>query len=394
MKNPLILAITLLSFAPVAGAASRIEVSAQERLDILGRAEFWAASSDPEQVIVEAAHAYPLDQVKECRFVEPERDALGNVVRSGTGATPKFDCAFQESSAAKPVERKVKYSAVPWSGEARSEVAGTLFARALGLHSDSVYPARVRCHGCPADPWGFLTTGIEASSRREAEDFEIASIEKGLGGKRVVDPSSKYGRDQGWEFVELKRGTEADALGLFISFLRHVDTKSTNQRLVCEDPGCSRPVAYISDLGAGFGEHNGYVALVKRYFLKKKKTALYDKLQLKAWSKHDVFKKTGSKGCIGNPGAPPRRGVKKVRISEEGRRFFVERLDRLYRGTLFSPKPDDSLVLKMFELARVESQGELMKDPKTGQKRLVTARDWTDVFNRKALEVRDARCGS
>ena len=62
-----------------------------------------------------------------------------------SGHSPKFVC---ETSPGQEV--KVKYG--PRNAEVFGEVLATRLFWALGFAADRMYPVRVRCKGCPADP--------------------------------------------------------------------------------------------------------------------------------------------------------------------------------------------------------------------------------------------------
>ncbi len=59
--------------------------------------------------------------------------------------TPKFDCAISPDD-----KMRVKYG--EQNGEVYSEVAATRLLWALGFGADRMYPVKVICNGCPADP--------------------------------------------------------------------------------------------------------------------------------------------------------------------------------------------------------------------------------------------------
>src|SRR6185436_20834404 len=81
--------------------------------------------------------AFPFRAEVRCDFAE------GEVRRHG--ASPKFPCRSGDNLL------KVRYRRS--NGEVYAGVAAGRLFWALGMGADALYPVRVRCHGCPADPW-------------------------------------------------------------------------------------------------------------------------------------------------------------------------------------------------------------------------------------------------
>ena len=85
-----------------------------------------------------------------------------------SGATPKFECVFDGGEVL-----KVKYGHSP---EIHTEVAATRLMRALGAGADRMYfVGRLRCFGCPHDPYVMLScisspspSGVGTASRSTA----------------------------------------------------------------------------------------------------------------------------------------------------------------------------------------------------------------------------------
>jgi hypothetical protein len=186
-----------------------------------------------------------------CRFV--------NDPPSGT--TSKFNCVLDGG-----IVIKVKYGRNP---EIQGEVAGTRLLRSMGFPADDVaIVPRLRCYGCPRDPFVTAVAGSWTSTRgllgptgfdNGYTDFEWASIEH-----KFPAPAIETDTRKGWAWWEIRNSTtrraDLDALRLLAVFMAHWDNKSENQRLVCLDgpapsppPDCARPLAMIQDLGATFG---------------------------------------------------------------------------------------------------------------------------------------------
>ena len=131
---------------------------------------------------------------------------------------------------------------------------------------------RLRCHGCPDEP--FVTTKVvEATGTQplyervadddDYEDFEWVAVEQKFAARPIETEKQK-----GWAFFELdavdpsKGGApraHVDALRLLAAFLAHWDNKAENQRLVClsktwpEGTACREPFLLLQDVGSTFG---------------------------------------------------------------------------------------------------------------------------------------------
>ena len=202
--------------------------------------------------------AFDVDEVVECTF------KVGGVA----GSTPKFDCELAGGEIV-----KVKYGRT--NPEVYAEVAATRLFAAIGFPTDRMYVVkRVRCFGCPPDPFPQLECVNALAGRAPIEDcfpaldfahyqdFDAAVIERPLKGRRIESAGM---RGWGWEelrFVDPIKGgaarAELDALRLLAVFVGHWDNKPNNQRLVCvgekkTGEGCEHPLAMVQDLGATFG---------------------------------------------------------------------------------------------------------------------------------------------
>jgi hypothetical protein len=150
-------------------------------------------------------------------------------------------------------------------------------------------------------------------------DFDWVSVER-----RDRDEELKFGDQEGWSWDELSAvdpalggatHPEVDALRLMAMFLNHWDNKASNQRLVC--PGrsnsdgkasCDHPLAMIQDAGSTFGPKS---------------------INLHEWDQSPVWVDASS--CSLSMKHLPYGGstFRDVRVSEEGRRLFSNRLARL-----------------------------------------------------------------
>jgi len=229
-------------------------VSDAERADTLARAQVWRAPATPiKQASFAVDPATPRQM--SCKF---KISTLG-------GTTPKFDCDLESGE-----EIRIKYGKGP---EIPAETAATRLLKALGfLADDVVLVERLRCFGCPDEPFSTMKavelTRAESLYRRaidyrEYEDFDWVARERKLAARPI-----ETDKGEGWAFFELdqideKRGgaprAHVDALRLLAIFLSHWDNKAENQRLVCltaswpQQTPCPEPFLILQDLGATFG---------------------------------------------------------------------------------------------------------------------------------------------
>ena len=301
----------------------------------LRRAQVWLA---PETLIERANLG---DNPEGPDFLAPEKTVSCRFQPGGVaGSTPKFDCELDNGDTV-----KVKYGRD--NPELYTEVVATRLLAALGFPADRMYVVdRVRCYGCPADPFVGLQCINEGKTvdtcfpdldPKKYTEFDAAVIERPLKGRRIETTHHR-----GWDWEELGKVDPAaggasrahvDALRLMAMFLNHWDNKDKNQRLMClgekDPPGrqltsepCDRPVAMIQDLGATFGPL---------------------KLDLQKWADSPVWSDAST--CLVSMQSLPYEGstFPDTRISEEGRQFLAERLKSL------SPKQ----IRDLFEGARV-----------------------------------------
>jgi hypothetical protein len=229
------------------------------------------------------------------------------------GQTPKFYCALPEGRVI-----KVKYGRL--NAEPRTELAASRLLAALGFGADRTFVVKsVRCAGCPTYPhprWGLLNLLFARAGDRVR--FADAAIEDPMPGRSI-----EAGETEGWAWYELEkidpaRGgasrAERDALSLMAVFLANWDNKARNQRLVClrggdtADGGCSKPFAYLQDVGATFGPKG---------------------LNLEGWRANPIWADPAA--CRVSMKSLPYQGATfpDTVISEGGRRFLAEKLKQL-----------------------------------------------------------------
>jgi hypothetical protein len=341
-----------------AGPRTLKKLSVNEREAILERAHVWQPI-DTASLDLAAGPPLPTAlRIREdltCRFVFPEKALTGN--------TPKFRCAVGPDDVV-----KVKYGEK--NGEVYAEIAASRLFWALGFKVDGMYPARVSCQGCPADPF--------AASKRDwhlgkpghvgLHVFDPAAVERPLPGSDIEVPGF-----EGWAWPELDKvnpgaggapPAHVDALKLLAVFVQHSDSKPEQQGLMCapgsaeRDPAgnetCTSPWLVVKDLGATFG----------------KATALNSsKMDLDDWSGARIWR--DSTRCVGDLSRSLTGSLENPRISEAGRQFLADRL--LLLG--------DRQIADLFMAARAERRGG-------------TVDDWIRVFKLKRDEIVNAHCAA
>ena len=341
------------------------EVSAGERRALLDRAEVFRPVdtarlnllTGPQGKGAFAAHAEVA-----CQFAFPDEPL--------TGATPKFECAVAPEDVV-----KVKFG--DDNGEVYAEVAASRLFWALGFFADRVYPVRIVCLNCPADPYRVSTTEwrLGRPGNVGTRIFDPAIIERKLDGESI-----EMNDFEGWSWQELESvadnevgasRAQIDALKLLAAFIQHVDSKPENQALLCADDavtkdrqgneGCRRPFLMVKDLGSSFAAAS---------------KVTFPKMKLESWRGVGVWKDAES--CQAQLTSSIVGTLSHPRISEAGRRFLAARLSLL----------SDKQLSDLFTAARVERR----KDKVEG--RDATVADWVAVFKAKRDQVVNHRCPS
>ena len=224
----------------------------RRRAEWLARAQVRISPDDLARLTVDVAPFPTLAAtIQSCRFL--------NDAPSGT--TAKFNCVLDGGTVI-----KVKYGRNP---EIQGELAGTHLLRLMGFPADDVaIVPKLRCYGCPRDPFVTVVAGAWTYTRELLgpsgfdngyTDFEWVAIER-----RFPAPAIETDETKGWAWWEVRNSqshrADLDALRLLAVFLAHWDNKHENQRLVCLDSripdtasDCRKPLMMIQDLGATFG---------------------------------------------------------------------------------------------------------------------------------------------
>lgn len=328
-------------------------VSSEERLDALSRAVVWHAPPPIKSAYLGADPKQP--QEITCTF---EITQLG-------GTAPKFDCNLPNGD-----RLRVKYGRSP---EVPSEVASAKLLKTLGFGADNVILVeKVRCFGCPAEPFTTMKTlgfaGAEelyakVMDKKDARDFEWAAVETKHYGRAIETEEV-----EGWAFFELdlidpnKGGApraHVDALRLLAVMISHWDNKSENQRLMCisekdwpEGGKCSKPFAMLQDVGSAWGPR---------------------KVDLPEWEKAPLWSDRAS--CTAGMDHLPYHGATftPVKISEAGRQHLGGLLAQL----------SDQQIEDLFRSARFDHPTGLIGLHAT------PIADWVRVFKAKVKQVTD-----
>jgi hypothetical protein len=313
-------------------------------------------------------HRFRFDGRVSCDFTEPHAAQV-----PARGTTPKFFCKLRHRDRG---EVKVKYGRD--NRELYGELLGSRLLWALGVATDADYAVRVRCHGCPADPWqAYRRFPRPDPSPRLNRDFDDALVQRLYPGL-VIEAR----REQGWRFDELDAIDEqaggasradVDALRLLAAFIAHGDDKAENQRLVCPYDAvdaagrCTRPRLLVADLGSTFGRGANGLGLVDQE----------SRPSFAAWSTLPVWEDAAA--CRAHLAA--RASASNPVVGEAGRQQLAARLGALSWAQLHD----------LFAGARIERLGETTRDA-DGRVRPVTVDDWVRAFERRRDQIARARC--
>jgi hypothetical protein len=293
----------------------------------------------------DGAGAFHPDQLVTCDYMPRPRH----------GSSRKFYCALPDGDVI-----KVRYGA--HNREVQGSVLATRLLWALGFVADRVYPVRVSCRGCSADPWK------DQDTHKGTHEFEPAIVERKPHGHEVWEDDRK----SGWAWPELDDvdatlggapPEQRDALKLLAVFMQHTDTKSKQQRLLCvsseaETAGtCDQPFLFLHDVGLTFGRANAFNG------------AGTGSVNLEDWAKTPIWKDRAK--CIGHLSKSNTGTLGDPRISEAGRTFLADLLVQL----------TDGQVRDLFEVAQVARRdGGASVD------------DWIAAFNQKRSEIVTNHC--
>jgi hypothetical protein len=349
---------------PVSNAPRDLdEVTVEMRRALLDRADIWRPIDTARLNLLTGpgdAGAFAFDAPVACAFHYPDKPL--------SGVTPKFECALRPDDVF-----KVKYG--EQNGEVFAEVAASRLFWALGFTVDRMYPVKLTCINCPADPHKVSTLewNLGKPGNLRTQVYDPATVERKVAGEEVEVDGYK-----GWSWREIESvadnsvgasRAEIDALKLLAAFVQHVDNKPDNQAIVCVDDTiardregnatCRQPVLIVKDLGSTF-------AAASRFS--------FAKMKLESWRSVPIWKdKTAcqadlTRSLVGTLEHPV--------ISEAGRQLLADRLSLL----------SDRQLRDLFTAARVERR----KDSIHG--RQATADDWVQAFKDKRGQIVNHRC--
>jgi hypothetical protein len=327
-------------------------VTPEARADALARAQVWRAPAMPIRH-VRFGRDPTTPNALDCQFKPTD---IG-------GTTPKFHCVLGSGT-----EIRAKYG---YGDEIPSEAAATRLLTALGFGADTVtLVERVRCYGCPKEP--FLTMKVVTASRTRRlyervvnhdafEEFHWVAVEQ-----KFDAPEIETKDQRGWAFHELdnvdaKQGgaprEQLDALRLMAVFLAHWDNKSENQRLVCQSRGwregarCPEPFLLLQDVGSTFGP---------------------TRVDLRAWEQATIWDDRGT--CTISMRNMPFKGgtFGSARITERGRRFLLALLGEL----------SEQQLADLFSSARFDQQSGLVSAA-------TPVSEWVRVFKQRVKTIGD-----
>jgi hypothetical protein len=326
----------------------------QEREDAIRRAEVWSPiniHSLDLKAGLDTKEAFDSNERVECDYVEKK---LG-------GRSPKFACTD------KGKELRVKYGL--GNAELYGSVLSTRLFWALGFGAMRINPVRVRCHGCPQDPW----KSPEKTKTEDVRDFDPATVMEWAHGRAM-----ETAKDSGWKWSELEMiGAEAgpqarahrDALKLLATFVQHTDSKPQQQLILCPKgeevgkTGCRHPFLMVSDLGLTFGSAGLRIRNDHS-------------VNLARWSETPVWKDRDQ--CVAQLGRSFTSTLRNPHISEAGRAFLAGLLVQL----------SDAQLRDLFKTGRVQLRS---RDPTKGLPP-AGVDEWVAVFKRKRDDVVNQRC--
>ena len=345
------------STPPPSGPRSPLQrLTKEARREMIRRAQVWSPTDIPAMDLKAGPQG-------KGAFAPGETVTCDRTEGKSTGKSPKFYCKVGDDD-----ELKVKYGVS--NGEVYAEVVATRLLWALGFAADGMYPVRVVCKGCSADPF---RDPVPAPS---PQTFDPATVELKLPGKTLESKP-----DSGWKWPELDLVDESaggapkahrDALKLLAVMIKHTDSKAPQQRLSCaqgeadEKRGtCAKPLMMINDLGVTFGK-----PIITNSNSK-------GSLNYENWSRTRIWKDPET--CVADLKKSFTGTLKNPRISEAGRKFLADLLVQL----------SDQQIHDLFEVARVER-----RQPKPGQDwpKPHPVSDWVEAFKQKRNEIVHHSC--
>lgn len=323
-----------------------------------------------------------------CDFATPGSQMGGNTAKFGCKITrvESANGQVQTLTSAMHEEEPVKVKYGSGDNEVYAEVAASRLLWALGFYTDTWYPVRVECHGCPADP----DSGKGALDTRV---FDPAILVRKLKGHKMYEIGNEA---QGWSWKEFGQENgrptfEKDGLALLAAFIVHSDNKPPQQRLVCDHVNvdqstkpftttCDHSEMVVQDVGATFGGGGWFTSNDGA------------KMNLDEWSGNALWKKVGD----GGPDCPEcqarlkkslaaKDGLSDPTVSEEGRRLLAGQMCQLA----------DAQISALFRLSRVAKMPQYHNSDgsfKNGSSEDGIVQQWVNAFKKKREELAAGRC--
>jgi hypothetical protein len=339
---------------PLKKRALKKPVTPAARLAFIQKAQVWAPTNVPQMDLragPQGPGAFHPNESVTCDYVKAELP----------GTTKKFDCAVANGDVV-----KVRY------GQENGKVEGAVLASrllwALGFGTDRLYPVRVTCRGCSADPW------TKRDNVAGEQVFDPASIERKPPGHEM---KGEYKGGWTWpelELVDEQQGgapkEQRDGLKLLAVLLQHTDNKPENERLLClpggatDAGGCEKPFMMMHDVGNTFGHAN---------FANRASTS---SVNFDEWSTTPIWRNL--KACVGHMSKSHTGTLGNPAISEAGRQFLADLLVQL----------TDRQLRDLFDVARIDRRS---RKPGSTE-RPATVDEWVTAFKHKRDEIVTNHC--
>jgi hypothetical protein len=330
---------------------SHLTVTKEERLALIRRAQVWRPTDVANmdlRIGPDGIGAFQPHELVTCDYTP----------RPMHGSSRKFYCALPDGDTV-----KVRYGA--HNREVRGSVLATRLLWALGFVADRVYPVRITCRGCSADPWK------DQGTHQGTHEFDPAVIERKPHGDAVWEGDEQA--DWAWpelDDVDANLGgapqEQRDALKLLAAFMQHTDTKSKQQRVLCVSSGaaaigtCDQPFLFLHDVGLTFGRASAF------------NRASVASVNLEEWSNTPIWKDRAA--CIAHLSKSNTGTLGNPQISEAGRRFLADLLVQL----------TDRQLRELFEVAQ------LVREP--SEHLAASVDDWVAAFSQKRDDIVTNHC--
>ena len=137
-------------------------------------------------------HEYSFDEIINCSYRSP------HLVKKPGGKTAKFSCDTESAtgSGEKKTRRlKIKYDddrSESINPGLYGEILATRIFRAIGFPSDTMFPVKVHCVGCPLDPWKHISSYWQLIEQSLSEMGKANSDEVKLAIRYIYQCLTRY----------------------------------------------------------------------------------------------------------------------------------------------------------------------------------------------------------